>query len=127
MAYSTIPPNPAFRARWDAWANTLADNVRELVTDVPAMKTQVTQATTRVSQAETAITAMQNSSASTASTAGTALSTAQADGTAAMKISSRREGDTTINQYIQSKAQSAADLARETRWEADKARRQRRG
>ena len=87
MAYSTIPPNPAFRARWDAWANTLADNVRELVTDVPAMKTQVTQATTRVSQAETAITALQNSSASTASTAGTALSTAQAAATSAAAAS----------------------------------------
>lgn len=32
-----------------------------------------------------------------------------------------REGDTTVNQYIYSKAQSAADLARETRWEADRA------
>ena len=33
----------------------------------------------------------------------------------------RREGDTTVNQYIYSKAQTAADLARETRWEADRA------
>lgn len=32
-----------------------------------------------------------------------------------------REGDTTVNQYIYSKAQTAADLARETRWEADHA------
>ena len=31
-----------------------------------------------------------------------------------------REGDTTIIQNINSKAQTAADLARETRWEADK-------
>jgi TP901 family phage tail tape measure protein len=32
-----------------------------------------------------------------------------------------REGDTTVNQYIYSKAQTAADLAREARWEADHA------
>ena len=57
-------------------------------------------------------------------------STVAASGTAQIAAAANnyhREGDTTINQYIQSKAQSAADLARETRWEADKARRQRRG
>ena len=51
-------------------------------------------------------------------------STVAASGTAQVVSAARsyhREGDTTINQYIQSKAQSAADLARETRWEADKA------
>lgn len=56
-------------------------------------------------------------------------STVAASGTAQIAAAANnyhREGDTTINQYIQSKAQSAADLARETRWEADKARRQRR-
>ncbi len=57
-------------------------------------------------------------------------STVAASGTAQVRAAAssyHREGDTTINQYIQSKAQSAADLARETRWEADKTRRQRRG
>ena len=57
-------------------------------------------------------------------------STVAASGTAQVRAAAssyHREGDTTINQYIQSKAQSAADLARETRWEADNARRQRRG
>ena len=56
-------------------------------------------------------------------------STVAASGTAQVVSTARsyhRGGDTTINQYIQSKAQTAADLARETRWEADKARRQRR-
>lgn len=56
-------------------------------------------------------------------------STVAASGTArvaAAANSYHREDDTTINQYIYSKAQTAADLARETRWEADKARRQRR-
>ena len=56
-------------------------------------------------------------------------STVAASGTAqvaAAASSYHREGDTTINQYIQSKAQTAADLARETRWEADKARRDKR-
>lgn len=51
-------------------------------------------------------------------------STVSASGTAQVVSAARsyhREGDTTINQYIQSKAQTAADLARETRWEADKA------
>lgn len=37
-----------------------------------------------------------------------------------------REGDTTINQYIYSKAQTAADLQREARWEADRAKAQKR-
>ena len=32
-----------------------------------------------------------------------------------------RDGDTNIVQNIYSKAQTAADLARETRWEADRA------
>ena len=53
-------------------------------------------------------------------------STVAASGTArvaAAANSYHREGDTTINQYIQSRAQTAADLARETRWEADQARR----
>ena len=40
---------------------------------------------------------------------------------AAAASSYHREGDTTIIQNIHSKAQSAADLARETRWEADRA------
>ena len=56
-------------------------------------------------------------------------STVAASGTAQVRTAAsnyHREGDVTVNQYIQSKAQSAADLARETRWEADKARRQRR-
>ena len=56
-------------------------------------------------------------------------STVAASGTAQVVSAANsyhREGDTTINQYIQSKAQTAADLARETRWEADRARRQRR-
>ena len=56
-------------------------------------------------------------------------STVAASGTAQVRAAAsnyHREGDVTVNQYIQSKAQSAADLARETRWEADKARRQRR-
>ena len=51
-------------------------------------------------------------------------STVAASGTAQVVSAARsyhREGDPTINQYIQSKAQTAADLARETRWEADKA------
>ena len=51
-------------------------------------------------------------------------STVAASGTAQVVSAARsyhREGDTTINQYIQSKAQTAAGLARETRWEADKA------
>lgn len=56
-------------------------------------------------------------------------STVAASGTAQVVSAANnyhREDDTTINQYIYSKAQTAADLARETRWEADKARRQRR-
>lgn len=56
-------------------------------------------------------------------------STVAASGTARVAAAANnyhREGDTTINQYIQSKAQTAADLARETRWEADKARRDKR-
>ena len=51
-------------------------------------------------------------------------STVAASGTAQVVSAANsyhREGDTTINQYIQSKPQTAADLARETRWEADKA------
>ncbi len=51
-------------------------------------------------------------------------STVAASGTAQVVSAANsyhREGDTNINQYIQSKAQTAADLARETRWEADKA------
>lgn len=43
---------------------------------------------------------------------------------AAAASSYHREGDTIVNQNIYSKAQSAADLARETRWEADRAKAQ---
>lgn len=43
---------------------------------------------------------------------------------AAAASSYHREGDTIIIQNIHSKAQSAADLARETRWEADRAKAQ---
>ena len=43
---------------------------------------------------------------------------------AAAASSYHHEGDTTIIQNIHSKAQSAADLARETRWEADRAKAQ---
>ena len=56
-------------------------------------------------------------------------STVAASGTAqiaAAASSYHREGDTNITQNIYSKAQTAADLQREARWEADKARRQRR-
>lgn len=50
--------------------------------------------------------------------------TVAASGTAQIAAAAgnyHREGDTTVNQYIYSKAQTAADLARETRWEADRA------
>ena len=56
-------------------------------------------------------------------------STVAASGTAQVVSAANsyhREGDTNITQNIYSKAQTAADLQRETRWEADKARRQRR-
>ena len=56
-------------------------------------------------------------------------STVAASGTAQVVSAARsyhREGDTNITQNIYSKAQTAADLQREARWEADKARRQRR-
>lgn len=43
---------------------------------------------------------------------------------AAAASSYHREGDTIVNQNIYSKAQTAADLARETRWEADRAKAQ---
>ena len=45
---------------------------------------------------------------------------------AAAANSYRREGDTNITQNIYSKAQTAADLQREARWEADRAKAQRR-
>ena len=51
-------------------------------------------------------------------------STVAASGTARIAAAAgnyTRQGDTTVNQYIYSKAQTAADLARETRWEADRA------
>ena len=56
-------------------------------------------------------------------------STVAASGTArvaAAANSYHREGDTTITQNIYSKAQTAADLQREARWEADRAKAQRR-
>lgn len=56
-------------------------------------------------------------------------STVAASGTAQVVSAANsyhREGDTNITQNIYSKAQTAADLQREARWEADKARRQRR-
>ena len=56
-------------------------------------------------------------------------STIAASGTAqvaAAASSYHREGDTNITQNIYSKAQTAADLQREARWEADRARAQRR-
>lgn len=56
-------------------------------------------------------------------------STIAASGTArvaAAASSYRREGDTNITQNIYSKAQTAADLQREARWEADRAKAQRR-
>ena len=56
-------------------------------------------------------------------------STVAASGTARVAAAANtyhREGDTNITQNIYSKAQTAADLQREARWEADKARRQRR-
>lgn len=56
-------------------------------------------------------------------------STVAASGTAqvaAAANSYNREGDTNITQNIYSKAQTAADLQREARWEADRAKAQRR-
>ena len=55
-------------------------------------------------------------------------STVAASGTArvAAAANNYREGDTNITQNIYSKAQTAADLQREARWEADRAKAQRR-
>ena len=84
MAYpASIPTKPSYKQRWDGWADSIDAAVRELIVDVPPMKTQVTQATTRVSQAETAITGLQSQQATTSSTASTALSTAQSAATSA--------------------------------------------
>lgn len=83
MAYTSIPANPAYKARWDGWANVLADNVRELITDVPAMKTSATALTTRVSQAETQINGVAASLSGATSTANLALTTAQNAATSA--------------------------------------------
>lgn len=84
MAYpASIPTKPSYKQRWDGWADSIDAAVRELIVDVPPMKTQVTQATTRVSQAESAITGLQSQQATTSSTASTALSTAQSAATSA--------------------------------------------
>ena len=83
MGYTSIPANPPYKARWDGWANILADNVRELVTDVPAMKTAATALTTRVSQAETRIDGVAASLSSTTTSANLALTTAQNAATSA--------------------------------------------
>ena len=56
-------------------------------------------------------------------------STVAASGTAQVVSAANsyhREGDTNITQNIYSKAQTAADLQREARWEADRAKAQRR-
>lgn len=56
-------------------------------------------------------------------------STVAASGTAQVAVAANsyhREGDTNITQNIYSKAQTAADLQREARWEADRAKAQRR-
>ena len=56
-------------------------------------------------------------------------STVAASGTAQVAAAANnyhREGDTNITQNIYSKAQTAADLQREARWEADRAKAQRR-
>ena len=56
-------------------------------------------------------------------------STVAASGTARVAAAANnyhREGDTNITQNIYSKAQTAADLQREARWEADRAKAQRR-
>lgn len=56
-------------------------------------------------------------------------STVAASGTAQIAAAAnnyRREGDTNITQNIYSKAQTAADLQREARWEADRAKAQKR-
>ena len=56
-------------------------------------------------------------------------STVAASGTAQVVSAARsyhREGDTNITQNIYSKAQTAADLQREARWEADRAKAKRR-
>lgn len=49
-----------------------------------------------------------------------------ASGTAQVAAAARsyREGDVHITQHIYSKAQTAADLQREARWEADRAKAQ---
>lgn len=108
MPYSTIPPNPAFRARWDAWANTLADNVRELITDVPAMKTAATALTTRVSQAETQINGVAASLSGATSTANLALTTAQNAATSAGTAQTAATAAQTAAQASATDAQTAA-------------------
>ena len=102
MAYPVIPAKPAYRQRWDGWADQVDAAMRELVVDVPANKTAVTAATTRVSQAETAVTALQGQQALTASNASTALSTAQ---TAAASAASAQ----TAAQTAQGAATQAGD------------------
>lgn len=110
MAYVNLPPNPAYKARWDTWAGALADNVRELITDVPGVKTQVTAATTRVSQAETAIAALQGSVGTAASNAAAALSTAQ---TAAASASQAQLAAATAGDSAAAAAGSAAASAQQ--------------
>ena len=108
MAYTSIPANPAYKARWDGWANTLADNVRELIVDVPAMKTAATALTTRVSQAETQINGVAASLSGATSTANLALTTAQNAATSAGTAQTAATAAQTAAQTAATDAQTAA-------------------
>ena len=108
MAYTSIPANPAYKARWDGWANTLADNVRELITDVPAMKTAATALTTRVSQAETRLDGVSASLSSTTTSANLALTTAQNAATSAGTAQTAATAAQTAAQAAATDAQTAA-------------------
>ena len=101
----TLPDNTA-----DKLTDAVTDNTEAILSTNKALAEMVRQANTLVLSDNMAV-------SSRVAASGTARIAAAAN-------NYTRQGDTNIVQNIYSKAQTAADLARETRWEADRAKAQ---
>lgn len=140
MAYKQLPAaNPPYKAPWVETADSLLDNVRQLVTDVPGLRTDLTGLTTRVSLAESAAQGIdtvrsdvrslssQVSAASTSATqaaqaaqaAQTAAATAQGD--AATSAQSAQSVAATVTGLSTTVTTATADITALKTGKADKA------
>lgn len=106
MALQQLPPKPTRNGSWDAWGDTVDGNVRQLITEVPALTAVQFDVAARLARAETTVAQSTADVAAVRADIASAQTTAQSAAVAA--ASARSAADTAQAAAAQAAADASA-------------------